>query len=67
MTARRSTWRVPIALVALGAVPVVAGALRLLELSGAATTMPSVVPSSVNAALVDAGTPVVLTSSTGII
>ena len=34
MTSWGSTWRVPIALVALGTVPVVAGALRLVELSG---------------------------------
>ncbi|MGY1618181.1 DUF2306 domain-containing protein [Geodermatophilus sp. SYSU D00691] len=37
----RSTWRVPIALVALGAVPVTAGALRLVELSGGTTAMTS--------------------------
>jgi uncharacterized membrane protein len=41
MTTRSSTWRVPIALVALGTVPVVAGSLRLLELSGGAAAMPS--------------------------
>jgi len=41
MTARSSTWRVPIALVALGTVPVIAGSLRLAELSGAAAAMPS--------------------------
>ena len=41
MTTRRSTWRAPIALVALGTVPVVAGSLRLAELSGRAATMPS--------------------------
>ena len=41
MTVRRSTWRVPIALVALGAVPVTAGALRLVELSGGTTAMAS--------------------------
>jgi uncharacterized membrane protein len=41
MTTRSSTWRVPIALVALGTVPVVAGSLRLVELSGTAATMPS--------------------------
>lgn len=34
-------WRVPIALVALGTVPVIAGALRLAELSVGAVTMPS--------------------------
>ena len=36
----RSTWLVPVGLVALGTVPVVAGSLRLVELSGAAATMP---------------------------
>jgi uncharacterized membrane protein len=41
MTARSSTWRVPIALVALGTVPVIAGSLRLVELSGVAATMPA--------------------------
>ncbi|WP_448627109.1 DUF2306 domain-containing protein [Geodermatophilus sp. URMC 64] len=41
MTFWRSTWRVPIALVALGAVPVIAGALRLVELSGGTTAMVS--------------------------
>ena len=41
MTVWRSTWRVPIALVALGAVPVTAGALRLAELSGGTTAMAS--------------------------
>jgi uncharacterized membrane protein len=37
----KSTWRVPAALVALGTVPVIAGSLRLVELSGSASTMPS--------------------------
>jgi uncharacterized membrane protein len=41
MTLRRSTWRVPIALAALGAVPVIAGAVRLVELSGGTTAMAS--------------------------
>ena len=41
MTSRGSTWRVPVALVALGTVPVIAGSLRLVELSGGAATMPS--------------------------
>ncbi len=41
MTVWRSTWRVPIGLVALGAVPVTAGALRLVELSGGTTAMAS--------------------------
>lgn len=40
MTARRSSWWVPAGLVALGAVPVVAGSLRLVELSGGPETMP---------------------------
>lgn len=41
MTARRSSWWVPAGLVALGTVPVVAGSLRLVELSGGAAAMPS--------------------------
>ena len=41
MTSWTSTWRVPIALVALGTVPVIAGALRLVELSGGTATLPS--------------------------
>ena len=41
MTTRSSTWRAPIALVALGTVPVIAGSLRLVELSGGAGAMPS--------------------------
>jgi uncharacterized membrane protein len=41
MTFWRSTWRVPIALAALGAVPVIAGAVRLVELSGGTTAMAS--------------------------
>jgi len=41
MSTRSSTWRVPIALVALGTVPVIAGSLRLVELSGGAATLPS--------------------------
>ena len=41
MATRSSTWRVPIALVALGTVPVIAGSLRLVELSGGAGAMPS--------------------------
>ncbi len=41
MATRSSTWRVPIALLALGAVPVVAGSLRLAELSGGTGAMPS--------------------------
>lgn len=41
MTSRRSGWWVPAALVALGTVPVVAGSLRLVELSGGAETMPA--------------------------
>jgi uncharacterized membrane protein len=41
MTSRTSAWRVPIALVALGTVPVIAGALRLVELSGGPEAMSS--------------------------
>ncbi|HSI93325.1 MAG TPA: DUF2306 domain-containing protein [Jiangellaceae bacterium] len=41
MTTRSSTWRVPIALVALGTVPVIAGSLRLVELAGGTGAMPS--------------------------
>ena len=41
MTSRRSSWWVPAALVALGTVPVVAGSLRLVELSGGAEVMPA--------------------------
>lgn len=41
MTSRGSSWRVPAALVALGTVPVVAGSLRLVELSGGAEAIPS--------------------------
>ncbi|MGZ5399011.1 MAG: DUF2306 domain-containing protein [Nocardioides sp.] len=41
MTSRRSTWWVPAGLVALGTVPVIAGSLRLVELSGGAEAMPS--------------------------
>ena len=41
MTSRRSSWWVPAGLVALGTVPVVAGSLRLVELSGGAETMPA--------------------------
>jgi uncharacterized membrane protein len=40
MTSWTSTWRVPIALVALGTVPVIAGALRLVELSGGTAALP---------------------------
>ena len=45
MATRGPTWRVPAALVALGTVPVVAGTLRLVELSGGAETLPSAVTS----------------------
>ena len=41
MTTRRSSWLVPAALVALGTVPVIAGSLRLVELSGGAAVLPS--------------------------
>ena len=40
MAGRSSTWRVPVALVALAIVPVVAGSLRLIELFGGAAVMP---------------------------
>jgi uncharacterized membrane protein len=40
MSTRRSTWLVPAALVALGTVPVISGALRLIDLSGGTTGMP---------------------------
>ena len=40
MASRSSTWRVPIALVALAIVPVVAGSVRLIELFGGAAVMP---------------------------
>ena len=40
MTFWRSTWRVPIALVALGTIPVIAGALRLVDLAGGPETLP---------------------------
>jgi uncharacterized membrane protein len=36
-----STWRLPAALVALGAIPIVAGALRLAELLGGAAILPA--------------------------
>jgi uncharacterized membrane protein len=39
MIAQVSAWRVPIALMALGSVPVIAGSLRLVELSGGAAGM----------------------------
>jgi uncharacterized membrane protein len=41
MTTRRATWAVPSALLALGTVPVIAGSLRLVELTGGAATLPS--------------------------
>ena len=41
MTSWRSAWGVPIALVALGTVPVVAGTLRVVELSGGTAALPS--------------------------
>nr|CAA9310571.1 MAG: hypothetical protein AVDCRST_MAG46-125 [uncultured Nocardioidaceae bacterium] len=37
----RRTWLVPAALLALGTVPVVAGSFRLVQLSGATSTLPS--------------------------
>ena len=36
-----SSWGVPAALMVLGTIPVIAGSLRLVELSGGASTMPS--------------------------
>ncbi len=44
--AARSTWLVPFALIALAAVPIVAGSLRLVDLSGAAQIMPAGAPSA---------------------
>ena len=41
MTSWRAAWGVPIALVALGTVPVVAGALRLAQLNGGTAALPS--------------------------
>ena len=41
MTSGRHPWRVPIALLALGTVPVVAGSLRLVELTGGPAAIPS--------------------------
>jgi uncharacterized membrane protein len=40
MTNRTSTWRLPIALVALGTIPVIAGSLRLIDLSTGSKVMP---------------------------
>jgi uncharacterized membrane protein len=40
MTTRTSTWRVPIALLALATVPVIAGSLRLVDLSTGSTMLP---------------------------
>jgi len=40
MTTRTSTWRVPLALVALGAIPVIAGSLRLVDLATGSTMLP---------------------------
>ena len=40
MDTRSATWRVPIALVALGTIPIVAGSLRLIDLSTGSTAMP---------------------------
>ncbi len=40
MATRTSTWRVPIALVALGTVPIIAGSLRLVDLSTGSAVMP---------------------------
>ena len=35
-----STWRLPIALVALATIPVIAGSLRLIDLATGSTVMP---------------------------
>ena len=40
MTTRTSTWRVPAALVALGTIPVIAGSLRLVDLSTGSAVLP---------------------------
>ena len=40
MATRTSTWRVPIALVALATIPVIAGSLRLVDLSTGSTVLP---------------------------
>lgn len=40
MNRARPTWGVPAALVALGAIPVIAGSLRLVELTGTSSMMP---------------------------
>ena len=37
---RRPTWRIPLALLLLGAIPVVSGTLRMVEFFGGPTTMP---------------------------
>ena len=37
---RTSTWRLPIALVALATIPVIAGSLRLIDLATGSTQMP---------------------------
>ena len=39
--AGRGTWLVPLGLVALGVVPIIAGSLRLVELSGGAAVLPA--------------------------
>ena len=41
MRARGSTWIVPIALVALGTIPVIAGSLRLVDLSSGTEVLPA--------------------------
>jgi uncharacterized membrane protein len=41
MSTRTSTWRVPIALVALGTIPVLAGSLRLIDLSTGSAVLPA--------------------------
>jgi len=41
MTRRRPGWTVPVALLVLGTIPVIAGSLRLMELTGGAQVLPA--------------------------
>ena len=41
MTRDGSSWRVPLALVVLSLIPVISGALRLIEIAGGPQLMPS--------------------------
>ena len=50
----RSTWRLPVALVALGAIPIVSGSLRVIELLGGTPVLP------VQARFIDSPVPVIL-------